>query len=343
VEIEAIGPAPMCGLLLADLGAEVTLVERKAAGGNESGTLPAADAATEIYRRGKRAVAADVKSAEGLETALALVDEADVLIEGFRPGVMERLGLGPEACLARNPKLVYGRQTGWGQTGPLSAAAGHDINYIALAGALYYTGHDGEAPFAPATVIGDLGGGALTLAIGILAALNHVRETGEGQVIDAAVVDGTAYMTTLLAGLRAANMLTEPRDSSLFTGAAPFYQSFECADGEYVTIGALEPKFYDLFIDKLGLGNDPDFRAQYDASRWPAALGKLREIFRQKTRDEWAGLLEGTDACFAPVLNLEDAARHPQNLARGNFRRVDGVLRPMPAPKFSKTPTDGSS
>jgi len=338
VEIEALGPAPVCGMILADLGAEVTLVERRSGNSNAAGPHHADSQQSMFYKRGKKRIALDLKIPDSIEAVLSLVEQADVLIEGFRPGVMERLGLGPDVCLARNERLIYGRQSGWGQTGPLAHAAGHDINYIALAGALYYAGHEGEAPFTPATVVGDIGGGAMTLAIGILAALQHAHRSGEGQVIDAAITDGAAYMMTLLESARHAGWFSEPRGSSALTGGAPWYQSLECADGEYVTIGSLEPQFYRLLLEKCGLQNDPAFATQHSKADWPQALETIKNLFRQKTRTEWRELLEGTDVCFAPVLSLPEAARHPHNIARENFVEIDGRVQPAPAPKFSKTP-----
>ena len=337
VEIAALGPVPICGMIFADFGAEVILVERQSMNPNALKATIEHSSST-FYKRGKKSIVLDLKQSQGVDAILRLCESADVLIEGFRPGVMERLGLGPDVCLARNKRLVYGRQTGWGQTGPLAHAAGHDINYIALAGALYYTGHDGEAPFTPPTVVGDIGGGAMTLAFGILAALQHANKTGEGQVIDSAVTDGTTYMMTLLASARQMGLLGEPRGCSIFSGGAPWYQSFECADGEYITVGSLEPKFYQLLLEKCDLQDDPDFAEQFSKKNWPRALDTLRSLFRQKTRAEWCDLLEGTDVCFAPVLNLVEAAEHPHNIARETFVKVDGNLQPAPAPKLSRTP-----
>lgn len=337
VEIAGLGPAPFCGMMLADLGADVVLIERKTANPNASEVDMTISPKTAFYKRGKQSVALDLKKSEAVEVVLRIVEQSDVLIEGFRPGVMERLGLGPEVCLDRNKKLIYGRQTGWGQTGPLAQAAGHDINYIALAGALYYTGHHGEAPFTPPTVVGDVAGGATMLAIGILAALQHAGNTGEGQVIDAAITDGTVYMMTLLEAIRGTGLFGEPRGATLFSGGAPWYQSFECADGEYVTIGSLEPNFYKLLVEKCELGNDPDFAEQFSKESWPRALDKLKSIFKSRTRDEWCELLEGTDVCFAPVLTMPEARQHPHNIARQNFIDIDGHIQPAPAPKFSET------
>ena len=330
IEVAALGPAPACGMILADFGAEVILTERASVNPNAL-KVTADHSRSMFYKRGKKSVVLDLKQPQGVDAILHLCESADVLIEGFRPGVMERLGLGPDVCLAKNKRLVYGRQTGWGQTGPLAHAAGHDINYAALAGALYYTGHDGEAPFTPPTVVGDIGGGAMTLAFGILAALQHANKTGEGQVIDAAVTDGTTYMMTLLASARQMGLLAEPRGSSVFSGGAPWYQSFECADGEYVAIGSIEPQFYALLM-KLAELPEADFSQQMDARQWPALKEKLTEVVK------WCDLFEGTDVCFAPVLSLVEAAEHPHNVARETFVEVDGNIQPAPAPKLSKTP-----
>ena len=343
MEIAGLGPAPHCGMMLADLGAEVILVERMSVNPNASKAEARASVDSAFYKRGKKSIALDLKKPESIEVVLRLIEKSDVLIEGFRPGVMERLGLGPDVCHTHNPRLIYGRMTGWGQTGPLAHAAGHDINYIAIAGALYYTGHEGETPFTPPTVVGDVGGGAMTLALGILAALIHVRESGEGQVIDAAVTDGTAYMMTLLASTRCPGLLSEPRDTSTFSGGAPWYQAYECMDGNYVTVGSLEPGFYRLLLEKCGLQSDPDFVRQFDTESWPHARIKMERLFKTRSRDQWCELLEGTDVCFGPVLSLPEAQQHPQNIARGNFVEINGHTQPSPAPKFSKTATQAGS
>jgi len=336
IEIAGIGPAPICGMILADMGADVVVVERKSANPNAAAINEGGK--QDFFRRGKHSVVMDLKNPDAIEIVLELVQRSDILIEGFRPGVMERLGLGPEVCSTRNPKLVYGRMTGWGQTGPLAHAAGHDINFIAVAGALYYAGNPGEPPFTPSTVVGDIGGGAMTLAFGLLAALLHARTTGEGQVIDAAITDGTAYMSTLLAFTRAAGLLGDgPRGESFLTAGAPWNNSYECSDGQYISICSLEPGFYAELKEQLGVEDDPDFANQWDKSRWPAGKEKFTTLFKSRTRDEWCELLEGTDVCFGPVLNLAEAAEHPHNVARGAFVEVDGFVQPAPAPKFSKT------
>jgi len=328
IEIAGIGPAPMCGMIMADMGAEVILIERKGVNPNAASID---DSGKHLFfKRGKRSVVMDLKQPESIAAVLDLIEGADCLIEGFRPGVMERLGLGPDVCLERNPKLVYGRMTGWGQTGPLSQAAGHDINFIALAGALYYTGNDGETPFTPSTVVGDVGGGSMILALGLVCALLHSRTTGEGQVVDAAIADGTAYISTLLAFLRASGMVSDgPRGDSFLTAGAPWYNSYECSDGE--------PGFYKLLVERCGLQDDPDFAEQMDKRCWPAAKAKLVALFKTRTRDQWSEQFEGTDVCFGPVLNLGEAAEHPHNQARSNFVEIDGYVQPAPAPKFSQT------
>ncbi len=335
LEIAGLGPAPFCGMMLADMGADVILVERK---GSNPNAARISGGKHEFYKRGKRSLAMDLKHPDAIAATLKLVENADLLVEGFRPGVMERLGLGPDICFERNSSLVYGRMTGWGQYGPLAQAAGHDINYIGLAGALYYSGNDGEPPFTPSTVVGDVGGGAMSLAFGLVCALLHARQTGEGQVIDAAIADGTAYMNTLLAFLREAGSLPDgPRGKSFLTAGAHWYNSYECADGSYITVGTLEPGFYRELVERCGFEDDPDFADQMDASKWPVAKKKMAELFRTRTRAEWCEKLEGTDACFAPVLDLAEAAEHPHNVARENFVAVDGFVQPAPAPKFSRT------
>jgi crotonobetainyl-CoA:carnitine CoA-transferase CaiB-like acyl-CoA transferase len=331
VEIAGIGPGPFCGMLLADLGADVVLVERAEPGADDFDLGPAA-----IPNRGKRSIALDLKSPGGVATVLDLVEKADALIEGMRPGVMERLGLGPEICLGRNPRLAYGRMTGWGQEGPLAHAAGHDLNYVALSGALWYAGQPGEPPLTPPTVVGDVGG-ALYLAVGLLAAVMSARETGRGQVIDAAIVDGSAHMLTLLMTLKAAGQLRTERGRSLLDGPH-WYQTYRCADGGYVSVGALEPKFYALLLEKLGLSGDPDFADGHDPAAWPGLKDRFAALLATRTRDEWCALLEGTDACFAPVLDPEEAAKHPHIAARGVYLERGGFLQAAPAPRFSGTP-----
>lgn len=343
VEIAGIGPAPVAGMLLADLGAEVILVERKT--GNPNAISPAAArmGKAAFFKRGKRSIALDLKMPEALELVLALVAEADVLIEGFRPGVMERLGLGPETCFEKNARLVYGRMTGWGQHGPLAQSAGHDLNYASLSGALHYCGLPGDAPFPPATVLGDVAGGAMHLALGVVSAILHAQRSGEGQIVDAAVCDGSAYMMTLFASVYAQGIIGDERGEDFFTGGAHFCNTYMCADQRYITVEALEPNFYRQLISLCGFGDDPDFAEQHRKASWPAAKEKMSRLFASKTQAEWSSLLEGTDSCFAPVLNLNEAAEHPHNRARNNFRKIDGSVQPMPAPKFNKTPHEVGS
>ena len=329
VEVAGIGPGPFCGMLLADLGADVVLFERPDAGGAVTDAGAAA-----IFHRGKRSIAIDLKSPRGREAALRVIEGFDGLIEGMRPGTMERLGLGPEACHARNPRLTYGRMTGWGQGGPLASAAGHDNNYIALSGALWYAGNAGEPPVAPPTLLGDLGGGALYLAVGLLAGILSARATGKGTVVDAAIVDGSAHLMNLLLSFRATGQFSMERGKSLLDGPH-WFATYRCADGKFVTVGALEPQFQAVLLAKLGLDADPEFANSYDASRWPQLKARFAALFATRTRQAWCELLEGTDACFAPVLTPEEAARHPHNVARGVYGERDGILQAGPAPRFS--------
>jgi alpha-methylacyl-CoA racemase len=329
VEFQGIGPGPFCAMLLSDMGADVVRIDRKGGMGGSK---------YDVTSRGRRSVALDLKNPADVETALTLIGKADALIEGFRPGVMERLGLGPDAALARNPKLVYGRMTGWGQTGPLAMAAGHDINYIALIGALHAMGRKDDSPAPPLNLVGDFGGGALYLAMGICAALVYAGNTGEGQVIDCAMTDGAASLMAMFYGMRASGMWTDARDSNLLDGGAHFYDSYATKDGKWVALGSIEPQFYALLLEKAGLSDDPAFRAQMDRSAWPDLSAKLAAIIATKTRDEWCALMEGTDVCFAPVLSLEEAPKHPHNVARAAFVEVAGVVQPNIAPRFSRTP-----
>jgi alpha-methylacyl-CoA racemase len=327
VEIEALGPAPFCGMLLADLGAEVTLVER-------AGSTAAFGS---IFLRGKDRLSLDLKSRAGSEQLLALVADADGLLEGMRPGKMERLGLGPEECLRRNPRLVYGRMTGWGQDGPLAQSAGHDINYVSLAGAAWYAGAPGTSALPPPTLVGDIGGGALYLAVGMLAGVLHARTTGQGQVVDAAVIDGVAHMQTLLHSLTTVGQLPTQRGKGWIDGA-PWYGTYRCLDGAQVSIGALEPQFFQELMQRMGLAERFPPSSQFDESVWPAMREALSQAFGAREAMHWSTLLEGTDACFAPVLSPQQAARHPHNLARGVFTTVDGVLQARAAPRFSLFP-----
>jgi alpha-methylacyl-CoA racemase len=327
LEFAGIGAAPFCAMLFSDLGADVVRVDR--------GRLPATHPAS-ITERGRRSMILDLKSAAGVMACLAMIAKADALIEGFRPGVMERLGLGPQLAFARNPRLVYGRMTGWGQTGPLAKAAGHDINYIALSGALAAVGPL-ECPIPPLNLVGDFGGGALYLAFGLLAGILHARSTGIGQVVDAAMTDGAASLMSLFYGARAIGIWKDQRASNLIDGGAPFYGVYKCADGHWISLGAIEPGFYQLLLEKLGI---PDSRlpAPNDPAGWPEIKTRLAAIILTKKRDEWCALLEGTDVCFAPVLDMAEAPHHPHNVARGTFVTLQGVVQPAPAPRFSATP-----
>ena len=334
IEMAGIGPAPFCGMLLADMGAEVWLVERSAGKAGD----PLDMGQSNILNRGKKSIALDLKDPAAVAAVLRLVERADGLIEGMRPGVMERLGLGPLPCLERNPRLVYGRMTGWGQDGPLSQAAGHDINYCALSGALWFAGAPGTAPTLPPTLVGDLGGGALYLAVGMLAGILSARGSGQGQVVDAAIVDGSANMMNLLLSLHAAGRQPFERGQGLLDGPH-WYGAYACADGDFITLGALEPQFYALLLDKLGLRNDPDFQRPYDPATWGALRQRLTQLFAREPRQHWIDLLEGSDACFAPVLTPEQARSHPHMAARGVYARRSGVLQAAPAPRFSATPS----
>lgn len=329
VEIAGIGPGPFAAMVLADMGADVLRVDRipeRTRGGKSK----------DVLNRGRPSAGVDLKHPRGVETVLALVERADALIEGFRPGVMERLGVGPDVCLVRNPRLVYGRITGWGQDGPLAETAGHDIDYIALAGALHGIGRAGATPVPPLNLVGDFGGGGMLLAFGIACALVERARSGKGQVVDAAMVDGAALLMAMFFGFRAAGGHSTERGTNLLDGGAPFYDTYETADGKPIAVGALEPKFYAELIERLGLAN-AGLPAQMDRAGWPVMRERFAAAFRAKTRDEWCARFEGSDACFAPVLDIEDAARHPHNLARGTFIEVDGILQPAPAPRFSRT------
>lgn len=332
LEIAGIGPGPFCGMLLADLGADVVVVDRVQANA-ENIELGDAD----IASRGKRSVALDLKSPEHIETVLQLVESADALIEGMRPGVMERLGLGPDICLQRNPRLVYGRMTGWGQSGPLSHAAGHDLNYVALSGALWYAGQPGQPPLVPPSLVGDVGGGAMYLTVGLLAGVMSARATGCGQVVDAAIVDGSAHMTALLLALQAAGQMRAERGQSVLDGPH-WYNTYRCADDGFISVGSLEPKFYRQLRERLGLAEDPVFTDGYDPASWPVLRERFAALFATRSRAEWCALLEGTDACFAPVLTPDEAADHPHMRARDIYSRNGGALQPNPAPRFSGTP-----
>jgi len=333
IELAGIGPVPLCGMLLADLGADVVRIDRIEASGLGVAMAPRHD----VNARGRRSVALDLKASAGREAALRLIDGADVLLEGLRPGATEKLGLGPADCQARNPRLVYGRMTGFGQTGPLAGAAGHDLNYIALSGVLHAIGGAGGKPVPPLNLVGDYGGGALYLAFGVMAALFERQRSGRGQVVDAAMVDGAASLAAIFYGLHAAGQWDAPRGENLLDGGAPFYDSYETADGRWVSLAALEPKFFAPLAQALGL--DARFvQRQYDRRLWPEMRAAIAAAVRQRTRDAWCALLEGSDACFAPVLDFDEAPRHHHAHERGAFVDVGGVLQPAPAPRFDRTP-----
>ena len=330
IELQGIGPGPFCGMMLADMGAEVVRVDRASAVGQGS---PRAD----VLARGRRSIAVDLKNPDGVETVLRLLENNDVLIEGFRPGVMERLGLGPDVCLDRNPGLVYGRMTGWGQTGTLAHAAGHDINYISLTAALHSIGEKGRRPAPPLNLVGDFGGGGMLLAFGVVAALFERGRSGKGQVVDAAMTDGSALLMNGLFGMMNSEMWLPERGSNLLDGGAHFYGTYETKDGKYISVGSIEPQFYALLLEKSGLGGQQDLAPQMNRREWPAMQRRLEAIFRTRTRDEWDEIMLGTDICYAPVLDFHDAVEHPHNTSRDTFVEVDGIHQAAPAPRFSRT------
>jgi alpha-methylacyl-CoA racemase len=332
IELAGIGPAPMAGMLLADMGAEVIRVERANA--------PDPRQTCDVSARGKKSVVLNLKQPEGVETLLRMVENADVLIDPYRPGVCEKLGVGPDACMARNPRLIFARMTGWGQDGPLARAAGHDINYISLSGALYATGRNGQKPVPPLNLVGDMGGGGMLLVSGVLAALLETASSGKGQVIDAAMVDGAAQLMWMFHGFEASGMWdAHQRGANLLDGGAHFYDTYECADGQYVSVGSLEPQFYALLKQLAELPED-EFGDQHDQSRWPELTDRLAAIFKRRTQAQWCEIMEGTDVCFAPVLSFKQAPQHPANVARNTYIEVDGVTQPAPAPRFSRTPSE---
>jgi alpha-methylacyl-CoA racemase len=330
VEVASIGPGPFCGMMLADMGADVIRIDRvdATAGGDGHSGL--------VMNRGKRSVGINLKHPEGVDLALALIERADGLIEGFRPGVAERLGIGPEDCLARNSRLVYGRMTGWGQEGPLSGTAGHDINYIALSGALYPIGRAGQPPVPPLNLVGDFGGGGMLLAFGMVAALLEAEKSGTGQVVDAAMIDGSALLTSMIHGMRAGGVWSDDRGANLLDSGAPFYDVYETSDGDYVAVGAIEPQFYAEFIDLLGL--EGEIAQQLDPSHWPTMKHRIADRFKTRTRREWEETFAGSDACVAPVLSMGEAPEHPHHRHRSTFVAVEGVVQPGPGPRFSRTP-----
>ncbi|KVL19474.1 CaiB/BaiF CoA transferase family protein [Burkholderia sp. MSMB1826] len=327
VELAGIGPGPFAAMMLADNGAEVIRVER-----------PGGVAPVDATMRSRRSVVLDLKTPEGSAALRALCKTADGLIEGYRPGVMERLGLGPETLLADNPRLAYGRMTGWGQDGPYAQAAGHDLNYIAITGALHNIGRRGEPPAVPLNLVGDYGGGGMYLAFGLLATIWNVQKTGKGQVIDCAIVDGAASLMTVFYSMFAQGTWKDMRGSNQGDGGSHFYDVYQTADGGYISIASVEPQFYATMRQLTGLDSDTDFNRQMDPAAWPALKDKVRALFRTKTRDQWCALLEATDACFAPVLSMAEAPKHRHNVARGTFIEIDGQVQPAPAPRYSRTP-----
>jgi alpha-methylacyl-CoA racemase len=333
LEIAGIGPGPFAAMMLADMGADIIRVDRAQSvmGGDPS--APPSD----VLNRGRRSIGIDLKNPDGVATLLDLVESADALIEGFRPGVAERLGFGPDVCLARNPKLVFGRMTGWGQTGPYAQAAGHDINYIALAGALEPLGRAGEKPMPPLNLVGDFGGGGMLLAFGLVCALLEAKSSGQGQVVDAAMVDGAAVLMTMFHAFSAMGIWEPERGTNLLDTGAYFYEVYETSDGKYVSIGSIEPQFYAELMRLTGLDADDTMPRQQDRTQWPALKERFTELFKTKTRDEWCEIMEHSDVCFAPVLSLAEAPRHPHNVERGTFVERNGVVQPAPAPRFSRT------
>lgn len=330
VELQGIGPGPYCGMMLADMGAEIIRVDRAGSVGSDANV-------TDILARGRKSIGVDLKNPQGVETVLKLVEQADVLIEGFRPGVTERLGLGPDACLARNPRLIYGRMTGWGQTGSMAHVAGHDINYISLSGTLHAIGEKDRNPVPPLNLVGDFGGGGMLLAFGIAAALYEVAKSGQGQVIDAAMTDGSALLMNAVFGIMNTGRWSAERGTNLLDGGAHFYGTYRTADDKHVSIGSIEPQFYALLLEKTGLDQDPDLPKQMSREDWPQIRARLEEIFASKTRQEWDDIMLGTDICYAPVLTFEEAIAHPHNAERQTFVENGGVKQAAPAPRFSRT------
>ena len=331
IEMEGLGPAPFCGMMLADMGASVISVTRNSRDVNHD--------SLQISERGKRTIALNLKTPEGIEALLTLCESADVILEGFRPGVMERLGIGPDTCLARNPKIIFARMTGWGQTGPLAHVAGHDINYISLSGALHATGQAGQKPIPPLNLVGDFGGGGMMMAFGIMCAVFETQKSGKGQVIDVSMVEGSALLMSMIYSFKTNGVWSNERGSNMLDSGAHFYDSYETKDNKFVSIGSIEPQFYALLIEQTGV--DPTlFATHKEKSAWPALSKELTKVFKTKTRDEWCDIMEGTDVCFAPILDLDEAPNHPQNIARDSFCTIDDVVQPSPAPKFSRTPAE---
>jgi len=330
IEMVGLGPGPFCGMMLADMGAEVIRVDK--IGGNFLVSRP-----KDVLGRGRQSLSLNLKDPQGVETVLKLCEQADAIIEGFRPGVMERLGLGPDDCLGRNPKLVYGRMTGWGQEGPMAQAAGHDINYIALGGALHAIGRKGEKPVPPLNLVGDFGGGGMFLAYGIVCALLEAQKSGKGQVVDAAMIDGTATLAGMFFSMQQTGMWNDERGTNMLDTGSHYYDTYETSDGKWISLGSMEPQFYAELLEKSGVDVE-QFTPQHDESKWDELTAELERVFKTKTRDEWCDIMEGSDVCFAPVLSLAEAPYHPHMQARNTFIDVDGIKQPAPAPRFSRTP-----
>jgi alpha-methylacyl-CoA racemase len=335
IEMVGLGPCPFAAMMLADMGAEVIRIDRKLTPGANN-PFPMLGTKYDVMARGRRSLALDLKQAEAKAVLLDLVASADILLEGFRPGVMERLGLGPDVCQQRNPRLIYGRITGWGQDGPLAQAAGHDLNYIALSGMLHAIGRADTPPAPPLNLVGDFGGGAMMLAFGVVCAALEARSSGKGQVVDAAMVDGSALLGAMIYGFRAFGAWSDQRGANMLDGGAHFYDTYACADGKFISIGAIEPQFYALLLERAGI-TDSAFNTQMDSRKWPELKEKCAVLFKTKTRQQWCDLMEGTDICFAPVLDMAEAPKHPHNQARANFTDIEGILQPAPAPRFSRT------
>ena len=333
VELAGIGPAPLCCSLLSDLGAKIIRVDRN----NDPQLGVPSDRRTDLLRRGRDSVSIDLKREEGVRATLRLISDADVLIDPFRPGTTEKLGLGPDECFRGNPRLIYARMTGWGQTGPLAQAAGHDLNYLSLTGIVHAIGSK-KTPIPPLNVVADMGGGAMSMALGIMAGVYEARNSGTGQVVDIAMTEGSAYLALAMYGMAAVGDYSHERQDNILDGGAPFYRCYETRDNKFVSVASIEAKFYDLLLEKTGLKGEDDLPDQFDKGSWPGMCSRFEEIFKTKTRQEWCDLMEGTDVCFAPVLTFNEAPDHPHNKARGTFVDVEGVLQPNPAPRFSKTP-----
>ena len=335
VEMVGLGPGPFCAMMLADMGAEVIRIDQKRKAGVDP-VFPQFNTKFDVLARSRRSLALDLKNPEGAAAALQLIGQADAMIEGYRPGVMERLGLGPDVCLERNPRLVFGRMTGWGQSGPLASSAGHDLNYLALTGALHAMGRANEPPAPPLNLVADFGGGGMMLAFGLVCALFEARNSGKGQIVDAAMTDGAALLAAQMYGLKAGGLWRNQRECNMLDGGAHFYDTYACADGKFIAIAAIEPQFYQRLLTICGI-TDPAFQGQMDEQQWPELRLKFAVVFKTKTRAQWCALLAGTDACFAPVLDLDEAPAHPHNRARQTFLDIDGVIQPAPAPRFSRT------